>query len=127
MANLLYRLGRFSYQRRRLVAAIWTFVLVALGVGALTLGGKTADTFSIPGTESQRALDALKTELPAASGASATVVVKAPAGKTLADPTVKAAIGATVAKVAKVPEVVAAIDPFTSKALSPDGGTGLIS
>ncbi|TDW92085.1 MMPL family transporter [Kribbella sp. VKM Ac-2566] len=127
MANLLYRLGRFSYQRRRLVAALWALFLVVLGVGALTLGGKTANTFSIPGTESQRALDALKHELPAASGASATVVVKAPDGKTLADPTVKAAVGATVAKVAKVPEVIVAIDPFTSKAISPDGTTGLIS
>ncbi|WP_406054847.1 MMPL family transporter [Kribbella sp. NBC_00889] len=127
MANLLYRLGRFSYQRRRLVAAVWAVFLVALGVAALTLGGKTANTFSIPGTESQRALDALKQELPAASGASATVVVKAPDGKTLADPTVKAAVGATVAKVAKVPEVIGAIDPFTSKAISPDGTTGLIS
>ncbi|WP_327635046.1 MMPL family transporter [Kribbella sp. NBC_00482] len=127
MANLLYRLGRFSYQRRRLVAALWALFLVVLGVGALTLGGKTANTFSIPGTESQRALDALKQELPAASGASATVVVKAPDGKTLTDPTVKAAVGATVAKVAKVPEVIAAIDPFTSKAISPDGTTGLIS
>lgn len=127
MANLLYRLGRFSYQRRRLVAAVWALFLVLLGVGALTLGGKTANTFSIPGTESQRALDALKQELPAASGASATVVVKAPDGKTLADPAVKAAVGATVGKVAKVPEVIAAIDPFTSKAISPDGTTGLIS
>lgn len=81
MANLLYRLGRFSYQRRRLVAALWALFLVLLGVGALTLGGKTADTFSIPGTESQRALDALKQELPAASGASATVVVQAPDGR----------------------------------------------
>lgn len=127
MANLLYRLGRFSYQRRRLVAAVWAVFLVLLGVGALTLGGKTTNTFSIPGTESQRALDALKTELPAASGSSATVVVKAPEGKTLADPAVKAAVGTTVAKVAKVPEVIGAVDPFTSKAISPDGATGLIS
>lgn len=127
MANLLYRLGRFSYQRRKLVAAIWTFVLVLLGVGALTLGGQTSNTFSIPGTESQRALDALQKDLPAASGASSSVVVKAPEGKTLMDPAVKAAVGATVAKVAAVPEVVAAIDPFTSKAISPDGRTGLIS
>ncbi|MFK4085104.1 MMPL family transporter [Kribbella sp. NPDC020789] len=127
MANLLYRLGRFSYQRRRLVAAIWAVVIAALGVGALTLGGSTTNTFSIPGTESQRALDALKQDLPAASGASATIVVKAPDGKTLADPAVKAAVGATVAKAAKVPEVIAAIDPFTSKAISPDGRTGLIS
>jgi RND superfamily putative drug exporter len=127
MANLLYRLGRFSYQRRRLVAAVWAVLLVLLGVGALTLGGKTTNTFSIPGTESQRALDALKQELPAASGASSTVVVKAPDGKTLTDPAVKAAVGATVAKVAKVPEVIAAVDPFTSKAISQDGTTGLIS
>ncbi|MEU4394164.1 MMPL family transporter [Kribbella sp. NPDC023855] len=127
MANLLYRLGRFSYQRRKLVAAIWTFVLVLLGIGALTLGGQTSNTFSIPGTESQRALDALQKDLPAASGASSSVVVKAPEGKTLMDPAVKAAVGATVAKVAAVPEVVAAIDPFTSKAISPDGRTGLIS
>ncbi|MDX3006790.1 MMPL family transporter [Kribbella solani] len=127
MANLLYRLGRFSYQRRRLVAALWALFLVLLGVGALTLGGKTADAFSIPGTESQRALDALKQELPAASGASATVVVQAPDGKTLADPTVKAAVGVAAAKAAKVPDVIAAIDPFTSKAISPDGRTGLIS
>ncbi|GAA1557853.1 MMPL family transporter [Kribbella sancticallisti] len=127
MANLLYRLGRFSYLHRRLVAAIWALVLILLGVGALTLGGGTTNTFSIPGTESQRALDALQKDLPAASGASASVVVKAPAGKTLTDPAVKAAVGATVAQVAKVPEVVAAIDPFTSKAVSPDGATGLIS
>ncbi|TDD58538.1 MMPL family transporter [Kribbella antibiotica] len=127
MANLLYRLGRFSYQRRRLIAAIWAVFIVALGVGALTLGGKTVNTFSIPGTESQRALDALKHDLPAASGASATIVVKAPDGKTLADPNVKAAVGATVAKAAKVPEVIAALDPFTTKAISPDGRTGLIS
>ncbi len=127
MANLLYRLGRFSYQRRRLVAAIWAVIIVALGVGALALGGSTTNTFSIPGTESQRALDALKSDLPAASGASATVVVKAPDGKTLTDPAVQAAVGATVAKASKLPEVVAAIDPFTSKAISPDGRTGLIS
>ncbi len=127
MANLLYRLGRFSYQSRRLVAAIWAVFIVALGVGALALGGTTTNTFSIPGTESQRALDALKTDLPAASGASATVVVKAPDGKTLTDPNVKAAVDATVAKATRVPEVIAAIDPFTSKAISPDGRTGLIS
>ncbi len=127
MANLLYRLGRFSYQRRRLVAAVWALFLVLLGVGALTLGGKTTNTFSIPGTESQRALDALKQDLPAASGASSAVVVKAPDGKTLADPAVKAAVGTTVARAEKLPEVVAAVDPFTSKAISRDSTTGLIS
>ncbi|MDX6292377.1 MAG: putative drug exporter of the superfamily [Kribbellaceae bacterium] len=127
MANLLYRLGRFSYQRRRLVAAIWAVVLAALGVSALTLGGQTANAFSIPGTESQQALDALQRDFPAASGASGDVVVKAPAGQTLNSPAVKASVNATVAAAGKLPEVVGAVDPFTSKAISPDGTTGLIS
>jgi RND superfamily putative drug exporter len=127
MANLLYRLGRFSYQRRRLVAAVWAVLLVVLGVGALTLGGSTTNTFSIPGTESQQALDALQKEIPAASGASANVVVKAPAGQSLNDPALKADVEATVAAAAKVPEVAGAISPYTTKAISQDGSTGLIS
>ncbi|GAA1660061.1 MMPL family transporter [Kribbella alba] len=127
MANLLYRLGRFSYQRRRLVAAVWAVLLVVLGVGALTLGGSTTNTFSIPGTESQQALDALQKEIPAASGASANVVVKAPAGQSLNNPALKADVEATVAAAAKVPEVAGAISPYTTKAISQDGSTGLIS
>ncbi|HEY0471328.1 MAG TPA: MMPL family transporter, partial [Kribbella sp.] len=127
MANLLYRLGRFSYQRRRLVAAVWALLLVVLGVGALTLGGSTTSTFSIPGTESQQALDALQKEIPAAAGASANVVVKAPAGQNLNTPGIKAEVEATVAAAAKVPEVAGAISPYTTKAISQDGSTGLIS
>ncbi|MDX6250487.1 MAG: putative drug exporter of the superfamily [Kribbellaceae bacterium] len=127
MANLLYRLGRFSYQRRRLVAAVWAVLLVVLGVGALTLGGSTTNTFSIPGTESQQALDALQKEIPAASGASANVVVKAPAGQNLNNPVLRADVEATVAAAAKVPEVAGAISPYTTKAISQDGSTGLIS
>ena len=127
MADLLYRLGRFSYRRRRLVAAAWAVLLLLLGTGVAMFGGSTTDTFSIPGTESQRALDALRTELPAASGASAIVVVKAPAGQTLDSPAMTAAVQATVAEVTALPEVAGAVDPFTSKALSPDGTIGLIS
>ncbi|WP_328996757.1 MMPL family transporter [Kribbella sp. NBC_01245] len=127
MANLLYRLGRYSYLHRRLVASVWALLLAALGIAALTLGGQTANAFSIPGTESQRALDDLKTALPAASGANGSVVVKAPAGQTLQSPALKAAVMATVAEVAKVPDVVAAVDPYTTRAISADGTTGLIT
>lgn len=127
MANLLYRLGRYSYLHRRLVASVWALLLAALGIAALTLGGQTANVFSIPGTESQRALDDLKTALPAASGANGSVVVKAPAGQTLQSPALKAAVMATVAEVAKVPDVVAAVDPYTTRAISADGTTGLIT
>ena len=67
MATLLHRLGRFAYRRRVLVLSIWVAVLVLLGVGAATLRQPMASTISIPGTESQRAIDLLKQRMPQAA------------------------------------------------------------
>lgn len=77
MATLLYRLGRGSLRRRRLVVAVWLVVLVGLGLAAAFLRGPTASNFTMPGTESQRALDLLSEQFPAASGATGTIAVKA--------------------------------------------------
>ena len=127
MADLLYRLGRFSYSHRRPVAFIWLLLIAALGVGAATLGGSTVDSFSIPGTESQRALTALKTEFPAASGATGTIVVKAAPGTVLDQKDTKAVVRATVAKAEKVPGVVAVVDPYQANSISPTRTVALIT
>ncbi len=63
MASVLYRLGRFTFRRRRLVLALWLAVLVALGTAASTLSGQFSNEFSIPGTESQEAFDPLERQL----------------------------------------------------------------
>ena len=51
--------------------------------GGLALGGKTNDSFAIPGTESQNAIDRLSAVFPAAAGAAAAgePVISAPAGR----------------------------------------------
>lgn len=85
MATLLYRLGRFSYRRARLVIVAWLVVFAAAIGGGLALGGQTDETFSIPGTESQVALDQLDALFPAVSGASAQAVVVAPEGSAVTD------------------------------------------
>jgi len=126
LATLLYRLGRGAFRRRKLVAVLWLVVLVALGGAALAFKGATTDDFALPGTESQRALDALAREFPQASGATGTIVVAAPEGKTLADPTFAAAVGIVVEEANALPGVVGAVDPFTAKSLSQDGRYGLI-
>jgi putative drug exporter of the RND superfamily len=127
MAQLLYRVGRFAYRRRRLVAALWALIVVLLAVGALTLGGKTVDAFTIPGTESQTALDNLARDLPDAAGASLTAVVKAPAGATLNDPAVRAAVAETVARAKALPDVVGVVDPYQSQRMDGGATIGLIS
>ena len=98
MATYLYRLGRFSFQRRRLILALWLAALALLGVGAFTLSGPTSDEFSIPGTEAQEAMDLLGERFPgaAADGAQARVVFAAPPGEKLTDGTNKAAIAQVV-------------------------------
>ncbi|MEV5763731.1 MMPL family transporter [Micromonospora sp. NPDC052213] len=126
MATLLYRLGRGSMRRRRLVAAIWLVVLVGLGLAAATLRGPMADNFTMPGTESQRALDLLAEQFPAASGATGTIAVKAPADGALGSPQGQAVVKELAQEAATLPGVVGAVDPFQVGAVSPDGRYALV-
>ncbi|MCX4470271.1 MMPL family transporter [Micromonospora sp. NBC_01655] len=126
MATLLYRLGRASLRRRRLVAVVWLVVLVGLGLAAATLRGPTASNFSMPGTESQQALDLLAERFPAASGATGTIAVKAPADGQLATPEGQALVKQVTQEAATLPGVVGAVDPYQAQAISPNGRYALI-
>ncbi|RFU20981.1 MMPL family transporter [Geodermatophilus marinus] len=125
MSTFLARLGRASFRARRLVAAVWVVVLAAVVAVMVTVGGQFDDRFTIPGSESQAALDRLAELQPAAAGASAQIVFVAPEGQTVADPAVQAAIGEVVAEATRAPEVAAVADPFTSRAITPDGRAAL--
>src|SRR6266571_4979467 len=74
MSNYLYRLARFAFRRRRLVLAVWLAAAIAAVAVALASGGKTNDTFTIPGTEAQNASAVLQAKLPAFSGGQSTIV-----------------------------------------------------
>jgi RND superfamily putative drug exporter len=126
VATYLYRLGRFSFRRRRLVALVWLVVLAVFGVGAATLSGPTSSTFSIPGTESQRAIDLLAQRFPhlAAGGATARVVFAAPTGRTLTDPANKAAVEQTVAQLKVAPQVASVTDPYQAGGINRAGTVG---
>ncbi len=119
MTLLLYRLGRGAVRRRRLVVLAW--VVAALAVIALgqASGGKTADTFEIPGVEAQKALDILEQDFPSAAGTSAQLVFEADHG-TLSDPEAAAAVQAALTDVAGQPDVGQVGDLRTS----PDGRIG---
>jgi len=126
MATVLYRLGRASFRRRRLVIVLWLVLLAALGGGALAFKGPTSTDFTMPGTESQRAIDALQHEFPEASGATGTIVVAAPAGRTLTEPPLTAAVRGLAGEASALPGVLTAVDPFQARALSRDGRYALI-
>ena len=127
MGIFLYRAGRFAYRRRRWVAAAWLGLLVASVAAAVTLAGTTNDNnFSIPGAESQEALDRLEERFPeaAADGATARVVFAAPDGQTLNDPAIKPEVDAAVAELGVLAQVARVRDPFATGTVSQDGTIG---
>ncbi|XVU22604.1 MMPL family transporter [Actinoplanes sp. CA-054009] len=121
MATLLYRLGRLSFRRRRLTLGLWALLLVLLGVGAGTLSGPTSSAFSIPGTESFRAMELLEEKFGAgADAASVKVVFTVSGDEKLTGATQKAAVEKAVAALAQAPQVASVADPFTAKTISQD-------
>ncbi|MDQ1541694.1 MAG: putative drug exporter of the superfamily, partial [Actinomycetota bacterium] len=127
MSVYLYRLGRFAYHHRRLVLAGWLVALIAVIGIATASGGKTNDSFTVPGTESQNALNVLHKNLPAYSGGQAKIVFAAAGGAKVTDPAAQAAIEKVVADLAHVPQVAVVSDPFQAKLVSADGHVALAS
>ncbi|WP_037864328.1 hypothetical protein [Streptomyces sp. NRRL S-340] len=67
MTTFLYRLGLLAFRRRRPVLPAGIAVLVAAVIGASSVSGGTTDDFTLPGTQSQQAIDLLRKEFPQAS------------------------------------------------------------
>jgi putative drug exporter of the RND superfamily len=85
-------------------------VLVLLGAAA-GAGGKAADDFSIPGAESQEAIDLFQAHSPAFGGADSTLVFTVEDGK-ITDAGPKAAIEGALADVRKLKGVELVASPF---------------
>ncbi|MGW5381351.1 MMPL family transporter [Nocardia sp. NPDC003963] len=128
MAWQLFRLGRWSFTHRRVVAAIWVALLAVLAVGAATLSGKTSDKFELSGIESTQAFDLIEERSPQAApdGATARMVFEAPAGRSLTEPSYNAAVAAALRELT-TENVQSASDPFTGGTVSEDGRVGYTS
>ncbi|MEU1202629.1 MMPL family transporter [Streptomyces sp. NPDC005813] len=126
MATFLYRVGRFAFRHRYGVVVAWIALLVLGGLGASAATPPTPSSFSMPGTEAQRAVDLLKERFPDARADSATarVVFKAPGGHKVTEPGTRAAIEKTLAAVKRSsPQVAGVADPFRAGTVSEDRST----
>ncbi|MGW4977800.1 MMPL family transporter [Streptomyces mirabilis] len=127
MPAFLHRLGRLAFRRRRRMLALW-LALVAAAVVCMTAfggSGKLDNTFSIPGSESQRALDRMKTDFPTFSGTSAQIVFTATDGQKVTGPADSARIRAALDAAGSAPQVAKVVSPFDAHTISADGTTAV--
>ncbi|MBC9715424.1 MMPL family transporter [Streptomyces sp. TRM66268-LWL] len=129
MATFLYRLGRGAFRRRGLVALMWVAILVGIGGASSVAPAAPEDSFSMPGTESQKAFDLLAERFPGgnADGATARVVIKAPEGATLTSGDGKAHVNALLTDLSDNPQVKQVANPYEANAVSKDGSTAYAS
>jgi putative drug exporter of the RND superfamily len=126
MTGLLYRLGSWDVRRRWAVIVGWVVIIGTLAVLAAAFHQPTSNAFTIPGTESQRALDVLAQEFPGTGGATARIVVAAPPGHKVTEPQYVKAGEAALAKIAKAPQV-KFVAPLTAANVSKDGRTAFVT
>ena len=118
-------LARWCFRHRFLVLALWVVGMVGLAAASNALGVNYSNSFSLPGTEANKALALLQSQFPAQSGDQDTVVWQTSQGS-VTDPSVAGSMTATLNKIATLPEVAEVQSPYGPQGaaqISKDGHT----
>lgn len=123
---LFDRWPRIAARNPKRVLGAALAVIAALIAVNTAVGGTFVDRFSIPGTESQAAVDLLEDRFPQQSGGAATIVVRAERG--IDSPEVRAEIESLITEFAKLPHVLSVTSPYdTPGSISPSGNVARFS
>ncbi|MFF4507026.1 MMPL family transporter [Streptomyces sp. NPDC001401] len=118
-------LARWCYRHRIIVVVLWLGLLIGLAAVSQGAGSNYSNSFSLPNTESTRALDLLKSSFPAQAGDTDTVVWQVDSGS-VRDSATKERMTGTLDKIRKLPEVSGVTSPYSAQGaaqISKDGRT----
>ena len=118
-------LARWCYRHRIVVVLAWVVALVGLGGMTSVVGTAYSDQFTLPGTESTKALDLLRSAFPTQAGDVDQIVWHVESG-TVRDAAVESRISGMLDEVARTPQVSSVASPYTSAGaaqISKDGQT----
>ena len=123
MSHLLYKIGNFAGRHPWRIIGAWVFLAGAIFMVNSSHGGGYDETFSLPGSESQAAADAIQDRFPQETLYSSNVVLHSDEG--LTSPATRAAVDRAVHKLADAPHVVAVSSPYDPRGptVSTDGKT----
>jgi RND superfamily putative drug exporter len=114
----MLRMTRWCFEHRRSVLAFWLVAVVATLALSRLYGSSYNESVSLPGTDSQAAVDLLTHNFPSASGEADQVVVEAAAGRRIGSPSVRKPVEAALRKVASVPGVESVVSPYSIRGAS---------
>lgn len=119
--TVFQRLASWSYRRRWLALGAWVAVLAAVTITSQAVGDDYRNDFSLPGAESQQALDTLQRHAPAQAGSAVQIVLEHPQGIESA----RRQIEPMLERVRGAPHVVDVRSPYADHAaISADGTIG---
>ncbi|MGO1543002.1 MAG: MMPL family transporter [Gulosibacter sp.] len=124
MAQLLYRLGRFTARHAWQTLVAWLVLLALAVTGFLTLGGTLNSAVTIPGTATAKVTDQLAEDFPDASGGTASVVFHTTDGEAFTAEQ-RDEIAAVLAEVSEREGVIDAVNPFETESTIADSAQEL--
>jgi len=121
----MLKLTRWTIAHRRLVVVAWVVLAVGVLVVSQAVGKRDANNFSLPNTDSQRAIDLLESRFPAQAGDADQIVFRTRDGK-LGDASARAVIVPLLGRIARLPHVAGVVSPYAAgaNAVSSDGTIG---
>jgi putative drug exporter of the RND superfamily len=123
MSHVLYRIGNFAGRHPWRVISAWILIALAIFMLNSSKGGQYDETFTLPGSESQAAADAIQDRFPQETLYSSNVILHSDDGLTA--PATKAAVAQAVEKLNAGPHVIAVSSPYDPRGptVSDDGQT----
>ncbi|GAV38938.1 MMPL family transporter [Streptomyces acidiscabies] len=119
-------IARWCFRHRFIVIGGWLLLLAILVGGVSAAGGSSfSEEYTLPGTESTKAIELMESQLQRTSGDTSTIVLHSKSGQ-VTDPAVEAEVDRMLAQVAEVPQVGAVTSPFGPQGaaqISRDGRT----
>jgi putative drug exporter of the RND superfamily len=111
----MLKLTRWTIAHRRIVVLSW--LILAVGVLALSqaVGKRNANNFSLPNTDSQRAVNLLQSRFPAQAGDADQIVFRTRTGK-VEDASTRAVITPLLERIARLPHVAGVVSPYQAGA-----------
>jgi putative drug exporter of the RND superfamily len=120
-------LATWCFRHRRLVVLFWLIALLSMSLLSRAVGTNYSNSFSLPDTESTRAIALEQKYSPQNAGDIERIVFATSDGRTVSDPEVRSRIQNMLAEVSKLPGVTDVISPYSAEGTSQVSRDGTIA